>query len=335
MKNRFLATLALAALMMACHKDDVTAIRPTVVEPASFAGLTTRYAPPVQVFEFDPTVAQTFTSSGGARLEMQANSFVGTDGTAPTGRAVLHFQEIYSPAEMILAERLTMMGFHRGLESGGEFNVSLNEKVTGRPLRLSVRDGVSSRKLRLQSPVPTRVLNSPALTRMIEWTPSVSNPSFWVEIDTLSLDGSNGHSANPLGTLPVPFVPNTGGANGSFITSFWPNQLGWLNIDTYYPFGTQTVWVFLQTEAGGDETRMFFVPTGINGAFQPVSTPTNNLAMLENIPLGAELTAVVIRVQDGKYFFGTQKARVTPSIVYRPVLEQVSEEELVRRLRLL
>ncbi len=51
------------------------------------------------------------------------------------------------------------------------------------------------------------------------------------------------------------------------------------------------------------------------------------------MPEGADLTAVILQVKNGKYYFGTHRAPAAAGFVYRPVLEEVSEEELVRRIR--
>ncbi len=56
---------------------------------------------------------------------------------------------------------------------------------------------------------------------------------------------------------------------------------------------------------------------------------------LDRVPQNTDLSAVVIQVKDGKYYFGTHRAPATSGFIYRPVMEEVSEEELVRRIRLL
>jgi hypothetical protein len=345
MKKPFSAALALAITLLAasCQKDDVDFTPPAVVEPASFIGLTARHSPHVQVFEFDPTHAQTFTTAAGAHIDLQANAFVRADGSVPTGPVILQFLELYTPVEMMLANKATTgWSFYsnsiRGLESGGEFNVKVIEKNTSQALQLTTGGAFVANKLIVRSPVPDRVLTSNSVNSMTTWVPDAGGPwadsTIWVEADTILMQPGNGNPSGPRGLISVPFSAGPAGSGGFFVIANWPSRMGWLNVDVLFPRSAPRIKASVRLDGGTDgATRVFLIPTGINGCFQPILNPQTNLLEIDGIPSGTELTAVVMRVLNGKYYFGTQRAPNAQGFVYQPQLEEISEDDLVRRLK--
>ncbi len=328
MKKLLLAALAVAGLATACRKDNDDVVCPEP-GPASLDGLRKRHAPPVQVFEFNSTIANTFRTAAGAQLVIQPNIFVRLDGTAPTGALKLLFQEIYTPADMVLADMPTVTLYGQPLESGGEFQIRVLEGTN----RLKLAPFAIRNSLVLNSPVPART-SADVVRQMQLWartTGGLSRPDSagWFLAQT---------PRDSLGfTQPIPVqldFQGGGGNSPSFLTTTWPDTLGWLNCDAYPPVPTR-VTVGIDVDSLPGELRAYLIPHDRNGAFRPRWTSWLNQFYYNELPPGLDLTAVVLRVRDGKYYFGTHRAPVADNFVYRPVLEEVSEEELVRRIRLL
>ncbi|MBC7449129.1 MAG: hypothetical protein H7330_13840 [Hymenobacteraceae bacterium] len=333
MKKMLLAVLAVAGLATACRKDNDDVVCPEPV-PASLENLMKRYAPPVQVFELTPNQLQTIRTAGGATLYINPDAFVRANNTVPDGPQKLEFQEIYSPAEMILADMPTQTLYGQPLESGGEFNIRVWEGTN----RLKLQ--TSGNNLQLLSPVPPRTAaDTRDSMRLWTWVPPVPpriDSSGWkaatrtvtVRTYTISPTGDTVFTINTVTRgIGVPVV------GAQYSTTIWPDTLGWLNCDAYLP-GAARVTVSVASEAA-TEQRVYLIPHDRNGTFRPYPTPILNQFELYNLPSGLDLTAVVLQVKNGKYYFGTHRAPVTASFVYRPVLDEVSEEELVRRIRLL
>lgn len=329
MKKILLVAFAVAGLATACRKNDDEVACPAE-GPVSIDGFLKRHAPPVQVFTFDPTRAQTIRTASGARLEIQPNAFVRMDGIALTGPLRLEFQEVYTPSEMILMDMPTIAHYARPLESGGEFNI----KVFDGDTRVMVRRRFwfSESGLRLTSAVPARVaadtrdrmllwrsFGKISLPDSITWMPVVypdTFPTSQIPLLPAALDTTSSAPAPPL----------------VYTNALWPDTLGWLNYDVY-PTTSTRIRVFVAGEFLADQ-RVYLIPNDRNGAFRPYWT-LNSQFEQPMLPLGTDLTAVILRVKDGKYYFGTHRAPAADGFVYRPVLEEVSEEELVRRIRLL
>lgn len=320
MKRLFFgAVLALTGLLAGCNKDkDV----PCVTNNDTLADFTRRHSPAVQTFTIDPTQWQTLKSAGGATISIGPDVFVRADGSLPTGNVRLLFQEIYSPGAMVLANLPTMAG-PKPLESGGEFNVRALEGNT--PLQLG---GI--RWFSIKYPVPARVSDS-SRDRMQQWVRILAsgNPDSaqWVpRIDSIG---------GPLGVWRVDSSV-AGQPVSNFVITDWPDTLGWLNCDTYWASSAPRVTVHVAVLDGLQPgTRVFLVPTDLNGVFRPWWNSATQQAEQASIPTGAELTAVVLRIKDGKYYFGTHRAAAEDALVYRPSLREVSEVELIRLIQAL
>jgi hypothetical protein len=337
MKKLLWAIIAMAGLATACQKDPDDLSCPQA-GPATFEGLTKRHSPPVQVFEFDPAVYQEIQTAGGGRVSIAPNIFIRPDGSLPTGRVKLLFQEIYSPAEMILANRPTMGVYTSNsiralpLESGGEFNIRVIDGNT----RLRLTPGGQRYGIYLRTRVPARV-SQDSRNRMSLWASrslgGSADSAVWQQVQ-LAPD-SVGPAVDSVRIFLTQF--DTVNVQGGFTTTQWPDTLGWLNCDAYpFAFTNTTVSVAvgdLRDDPRTQGFRIYLVPALLNGAFRPYWNPTTFQAQQTGIPIGTDLTAVVLRIKDNKYFIGTQRALITDGFVFQPVLEEVTEDELVRRLQ--
>ena len=283
----------------------------------TLADLTRRQGAPVQTFTFDPTQAQVLHTLGGATIRINDNLLVRPDNSLPVGPVRLQVQEVYTPAQMVLTNLATQARGGGLLESGGMFNIRAYEGST----RLKVRSGWSA-VFSVSWPVPPRV-SADLQNDMLTWALAGSDPDSlaWIPV----ADSISG---------PIAIWPSTDSSTWvrSFTTVLWPDTLGWLNCDAYWQNPTPPV--VARIDVGGimAGTRLFLIPTARNGAFRLYWNASTQQAE-QYVPAGLECTAVVLREIDGQLFFGSQRATVQDGFVYRPRLEALSEDEIVRRLR--
>ncbi len=331
MKKILLAALALAlaGLATACRKeDDVTCFD---AGPASLETFTKRYSPKVQEFTLNATAGGTVRTIGGTTLTLSPQVLILPNGDLVQGNVTLSAQEIAVPSEMFLADlHSTTLYFSDGggLESGGQFNIKIRQQ--NQLLRLRA-DRRAWSGLQVTTPVPARV--SPE---------NKYRMTTWYRLGVLSDTSCYGWAPVQADTMGVKVLTDsTTLPNKEFYQAFYTSDsLGWLNIDVI-PYTTAPR-VVVEVNAGQDlrtlpphSYRVYLIPANLNGAFRLGYNYQTGNAWLHQTPAGLDLTAVVLRVKDGKYFFGTHRAPAADGFVYQPQLEEMSEQELVRRLRLL
>jgi hypothetical protein len=319
MKNFALLCLGVA-LLAACRKDDII-----VCEPAGLMAELAQAAPPTQTFTLNLGQAQSIRTTGGATLSFPPNAFRLPDGqTLATGQAQLRVREIYNVADMVLANMPTTANNGELLISAGEFSIQVWQGSTRLRLVMPVATAVAP-SLTLSSPQPTVGLDT---TRMRLWklpanafAPTAPDSSGWV----LSWGG-----APPFG--PTPVIPTSGYYN----TSVALDSISWWNLDqfwhAYRDQGSARATVVVP--AGATATRVYFRPVGYNGLARCVaeSSPDHWAC---NLPIGADVIAVVLQEREGQLYFGTQQVITQPNLVVTPTLQALSTAEIVRRIRLL
>lgn len=320
MKRLLIICLILSALT-GCEKSDEL-VRCSTPPPVSLIDFARRHGPITQEFTFDPTRLQTIRTAGGAWIKVSPHSLVLTNGAIPTGLVTLRYQEIYSASAMVLANLPTMSG-HVPLQSGGEFNLQFFAGTE----RLRVRRG---KQIQLETPLKARgTADVIPVMQQWYWNGHAPEGGTWVAAGNASI-ATLIQRYDPKGRL----IPVYTAALDSALV---PDTLGWLSRHTYaYPAsaGARTL-VSLDVGGAPAAAIAFLLPTDRNGAFRTHWNAQTQLTELGAIPLGTELQAVVLRVQDGRYYFGSQTATVTPGFVYRPVLKEMREEEIVSALSLL
>ena len=206
--------MLLAGLLAGCSKDEeILCVTP---EPDTLAFFTKRHSPPVQVFEFDPTRPQVLRTAGGATLTIKANSFSRPDSSLPRGPVRMLLQEVYTPADMLLANVPTMSWRNEPLESGGEFNIRVME---GRD-RLTLYQALFT-GMRLKARVPARLSTQNTMyqwLRMVRW----DNPDsvYWYPQETGSRER-------------VAVTTTVDSATLNYHIKQWPDSLGWINCNAY------------------------------------------------------------------------------------------------------
>lgn len=315
--------LALSALA-GCRKDDILICPPaTTTGPATLAAVMAA-APPVQTLSFDLSQAQTLRTAKGATLAFGAQAFLLPTGTRATGNATLRVREIYEVADMVLANMPTTTYNGAHLVSGGEFHIQVWQGTTR--LRLAPTSPAGAKQyLMLTSPVPTSGLDT---TPMQLWQIPATTPL------NMALPDSSGWSL-AFGAPRITSAP-VGSATGSstFYTTALPlDSIGWWNIDQFWSAYQRngTGQVAVEVPAGASETRVYFRPIGFNGLARCVSTSPTRWA--SNLPLNADVVAVVLQTRDNQLYYGTQRLTTRASLVVTPPLQALSAAEIVQRIR--
>jgi hypothetical protein len=310
--TRYLILLGAAGLLLAagCRKDDVVDCAPSISN-LSLADFARRNAAPVQVFPLvlGPTIApQVITTSGGARLNFPATSFLLPNGTPATGTAQVRIREIYSVPEMVLANVPTdIVRRASTLISGGEFNIQVWQNNTR--LRLAPQQTVG-----IESAVPA----AQDTTRQYTWR----QPASVMASDSA---GWQFASAQRVQSLP-----------GLYRALLPLDSIGWWNLDQFWHayYSNPTAQVTIKTTATAPgETHVYLRPVGFNGLARLWPSNSANTEWQKGLPTGADMVAVVLQSNNGQLYYGTQRVTISNGLVISPVLAPVSEADAVRLIR--
>ncbi|MBF9237175.1 hypothetical protein I2I05_07180 [Hymenobacter sp. BT683] len=314
MKHFALVCLGVA-LLAGCRKDDVIVC---AVSPVStiFSDLRAA-APPVQTFAFDLGQAQSLRTSGGATVAFGANAFLAPNGSLATGQATLRMREIYTVPDMLLANIPTMSNYGQMLISGGEFDIQVWQGSN----RLRMASNVSgvAQRLTLMSPVPTAGLDT---TRMLLWN---------MPFTTRGQAAGAGRD-----TLAWQLVGGTVPSTAGYYSAALPlDSISRWNIDqfwyAYQSRGTAIVETEVTTSSASTVTRVYFRPVGFNGlAIGYNSAATRWIC---NLPIGADMVAVVLQERGGQLYYGTERFTVRATSVLTPTLQALSSAEIIQRIR--
>jgi outer membrane protein assembly factor BamB len=315
----FCSLLAGGLLLAACEKEEVvdcptppTGTTTTLVNPTVYNSFVRRHEAPLQSFTVDPAAgtATVLTTSKGARITVPYGSFVMPDGTTPvTGPVQLTVREITTKPEMLLSAMPTTASGEM-LVSGGQYY--LRAIQNNRRLRLK-----STARLNIRTPVmPTRPDNG---MRLFFGVPSASGVN-WVPQP----------ASNPS-TISADTIGSTG-----FYNIFLNNDsLGWVNVDRYLNLNPKTT-VGLTIAAADVEpgnTLVYWVFDNFNTVARGTVVAGQNTVATPNVPVGQRVTAVVIRLVNGQYYFGKQTAPVAANQQYTPTLRPLSEADLLAEIR--
>jgi hypothetical protein len=305
--TRYLILLGVTGLLAlaGCRKDDVINCAPTNLPLADFSR---RNSALTQTFTLALGSSQTITTAGGATLSFPANGLLLPTGGAASGTAQVRIREIYTVPDMVLANMPTnIWGGSRMLISGGEFNIQVWQNAT----RLRLAPGLDAT---LQSPIPA----AQDTTRQAVWRQTAA----FVGTDSTGWEPTN---APRVQTLP-----------GVYRAALPLDSIGWWNIDQFWHayYGTSLTQATVKTTASAfGETRVYLRPVGYNGIIQLWARNSSNTEWLNEVPVGADMIAVVLQSINGQLYYGTQRVTITNGMVITPVVSAVSEAEAVRLIR--
>lgn len=322
MKFRFICSLLLGAgLVVACSKDAVDCAPQLIdhggvlLNPSVFNQFLRKYEAPPQNFSVNPAPGTTVpvVTAKGTRISIPYGAFVQADGVTPvTGAFQLTVREILQRPDMVLSAMPTVSN-GQILVSGGEYYLRATQN--GGRLRLKPTARLS---IQARSPIgrPDNSMRlyfgAPMANGSVNWLPQpAQNPS------SLSVDSlGQGNTYN--------IVLNN-------------DSLGWINIDRLLnvnPKTTVTATLAVPAaEVTTDNTMVFWVFNSFNSVARGYVTTGQNTIATPNIPEGLSVTAVVIRLVDGQYYFGKQTATVTASQQFAPPLRWLTEADLLAEIQ--
>lgn len=305
--TRYLIVLGAAGLLAlaGCRKDDMVDCAPTSSALKDFSQRTSLAS---QIFTLSLGSSQTITTAGGALLTFPANSLLLPTGSAATGTAQVRIREIYTVPDMVLANMPTnIWGRGKMLVSGGEFNIQVWQNAT----RLRLAPGLAAT---LQSPIPA----AQDTTRQAVW----QQKAVFVGTDSAGWEPTN---APRVQTLP-----------GVYRAALPLDSIGWWNIDQFWHayYGASVVQATVKTTAtAAGETRVYLRPVGYNGLLQLGAKNSLYTEWLNDVPVGADMVAVVLQSINGQLYYGTQRVTISSGLVINPTVSPVSEAEAVRLIR--
>jgi hypothetical protein len=320
--NRLLLWVGAAGLLLAgCKKDDVvdcTPAPPVVTPPSpptsnlSLAEFTRRNSAPVQYLFFAPNIFWTITTQAGAKLRLPANCFHLPSGALASDTCYLKVREIYSVADMVLADMPTGTGTVQPqslLISAGEFSIqawqrTVRLRATGNST--STQPDLNSPRLAGQDSSGQQLWQQPFVQgRLVGWQTQTSYPS----VQTYSR----------FNQVSIPL-----------------DSLSWWNIDKLWNgyTGASLVTTSVETPAAASgETRVYVRPTGLNGLVRMNATSSASTQWQATMPQGATMQAIVLQSINGQLYFGTQQFTVQSGVTIKPTLTAVSEADAVRLIR--
>lgn len=266
-----------------CKKDDVIEdpIDVVLLPYANLSELFEGEAPEKQSFSISPNTTQTITGAEGTKLTFYANSFVDAQGNVVTGQVDFELQEIYSKADMIWSERMTVASNGQLLESGGEFLLSASSG--GQEVFLNqdyfMEVPISSAT---SSPWQMELFTSTEMDST--WTPADST---WVGVDT---------------------------ATNNYQFNF--DSLTWINCDYFIGTANSTTGfsVAPSISAGVNLTDVeaYVVFNNINSvASFYYNAATNSFTCPYALPIGESVTVVIVGMDASQLYLGTLNTSIS------------------------
>jgi hypothetical protein len=321
MKLKFLCSLLAGGLLLvACEKEEVDCDQPTdptttgQTNPTLLNTFVRSHEAPVQSFTVNTVLGTTTTvrTTKGSQITIPAGAFVQANGTTPvTGAVQLTVREIRTKAEMVLSAMPTTASGEM-LVSGGQFFLRATQNNQRLRLNPSTRIYIRTSTTPTAPDNAMRLFYGQASASGVNWVPAPAQ--------------------DPSALLSV----RDSAQQGSFFSMALNNDsLGWVNIDRYMNLNPKTT--ASVTIAANDvepaNTMVFWVFNNFNTVARGYVTSGQQTVATANIPVGQSVTAVVIRLVNGQYYFGKQTATVAAGQQYAPALRALSEADLLAEVQ--
>lgn len=250
-----------------------------------------------QQFQVTASSATTITGEQGTKVTIPGNAFTDKSGNPVTGTVIVEMQEIFSKGEMILSGKPTMAKGGYPLISGGE--IFLNAMQNNDTLILN--------KL-VQVQVPTQTVDT-EMSIFVGSTDADGN-FVWDWSDTAFFQ---------QGTVYF----------------FSTDTLGWINIDKYY-YSPNATTVTVNLPAGfSSATSDVNLVDNDEATVLSLRTEDPSVYTIDRIPEGANMTLLVVSEKDGKLHLSRTNIIVSANMLVSPVMEEVSEQEILNYLKTL
>ncbi|OWP64123.1 hypothetical protein CDA63_05175 [Hymenobacter amundsenii] len=316
MKRFLLASLLLLPLLPACQFDAGTVIcedgtTPGPQLPATIRELQTQLGAARQTFTYMPGRANTFTGTKGTVVTIPANAFV-RNGQALTAPIQLTLREVYSRADMVLSNTPTV-AYDLALESAGEVFLRAEQDSLVRM--------AAGATIQLQTLNPPNLASRDSMRLFVAGLAGGTCFNWY-----LNPDFNSGLSPTPTGNILT---------IGSLL---YNGGIGWFNCDRFYNAPNPLPVVVNVPGTNIDpttNTTVFAVFRDFNGSVSACNFTAPNTFRSGNMPRGARVSVVVIRIVEGKLYYGRQDGTVQATTPFAPAMREITTAALVTELNTL
>lgn len=278
--------------------------------------------PAFETYSVNLQESATFTTKGGRKYTIYANSLIRPDGSPATGPITVSVKEISDAAAMIFADRPTATNTGAPLESFGEFFVSANQGTT--PLRLRKDSAIN-----VQAPAKVRDQRIPMWNGDTSITFNTTGYNYVNQLVTLSttISANKGVDWQQV-TNPASAYALFDGTNGT-LNFRLDSLIKWTNCDRLMslPNPKTTVLAYFNSNynpatgtsfSGEEPTMLYFKPTGINSIvkfYNTIFTPPAGfegfLSYQNAIPVGQSGTFLAISSIGGQFYAEQKTVTIT------------------------
>ena len=272
-----------------------------------------------QYFDYDPQKVSLYFTTQGGTLAVGYHAFLSLSSSELATTPIrLTVREVYTKADMVLTGTPSMAG-DEVLETGGQFFIRASHDNQSLHLSPRLRLGLNSRSpAQLLSQRNMQLYYAPSLDQRFNWA--------LVQDTASSVEGVG----RPQPDGPALFRCLIG-------RGLYDTGTGWISYGRPLATGTAptTVQVHVAEATSDVQTAVYLVFADYNAVAQLPATGPGTFA-LPTIPLGTNITAVVIRADNRqhKFLFGQQQVgAVLPNQQLTPTLHEASSSEIVQVLR--
>ncbi len=304
-EDRRLLTLALGCMLIcfSCVLDDTTPTTEDALEYNNLEDFFARQLSQTQIFELNNTQVNTITAAEGTVLNIPANTFTKASGASVSGNVSLQVVEAFSKADFILNNKSTFS----------------NQKLTKSAGMLFIQAFSGDEQLHLNH------LPSLSIPNLL----SVQSPD---QISLFTAEASTEFSG-----APVEWLLETD-ADVNFVDNFYKfelNRLDWVGLNHFYDPSVETTTVKITPGAYEPFTKSqyaFLVFEDINSVVS-ASAPVDNDIVFSNIPIGENVTVLLVAIDDFAFYMGQQSVTVSADTNLDINVQFTTESNLINTIK--
>ncbi|MCB2379020.1 hypothetical protein LGH70_15570 [Hymenobacter sp. BT635] len=313
MKNYALYFLLLLTglLSAGCQKDaDLLDCEPPVVASA-LQTLATKHGVPTHKVNVPNNQYNVIRTPKGGVIAFNDNSFEFKDGQAlpATAQLEVRYREIYDKADMILSGTPTVSN-GQPIESAGEFYIKAFSN--GKELRQKKNKSI--------------FINTPVRRGQ-------TLPGMQIFFGTTAADGSFNWLLPSASDTQSRVWTSTAIDSAFYNLTVANDTLGWINCDRFLNLSPLTKVEVTVAGALPSNTLVYLVFRNRNAVMSARFDPAAKTFTASNMPEQEPLSVLVIQEANGKYYFARQEVTITTNMRLAPSLQEVSEADLVARIK--
>lgn len=318
MKKLILSAAVIATLLAGCRKDPTNnTAEDATAFTSGFTDLVTAQQPQLHAITIAANTGGTIIGTN-TRVQFYPNAFITANGASVTGSVQVQVKELYTKAQMVLANKTTMSPDGL-LESRGETYINATQ---------------NGQQLRLRSGYSTVFFNGSSYTKPMNLYSGAQNSSdfnnvTWNLNTVIQPTNANFDCSYDSSNSTTHIDTNGNAALCDTLYSFPLDSFGWINCDYVASSGSYPASLTVQTPDGFDNTntRIYLVFTNINTVgvlnhYAGGKFVSDAIHGTGNIPVGEQLTIVALGYKDGGWYSSfkalTLNASNTETLTFAP-----------------